>query len=284
MLTMYTTDWCGYCARLKFGLEREGITYDEVNIERVPDAADVVMEVNGGNQHRPDRGLPGRHGAHQPDRAADQGKARGLSPRWQPIAPELLPERLAAWLTGFTGVVRVAVDGPPWAAPGDVAATLIEPLRSRSRPAVHVPSSSFWRDASLRLEHGREDAESYRSWLDVDALHREVLAPVVERGSYLPSLRDPRSNRSTRAPAQPLAAGSIVLVSGPFLLGAALPFDRTIHLALSAATRARRATDDDAWTLPAFADYDESVQPISVADVVIRCDDPRHPAIRFAGG
>jgi mycoredoxin len=48
MLTMYTTDWCGYCMRLKSGLEREGIAYEEVNIERVPDAAELVMRVNGG--------------------------------------------------------------------------------------------------------------------------------------------------------------------------------------------------------------------------------------------
>lgn len=53
MVTMYTTDWCGYCVRLKHGLEREGIAYDEVNIERVPDAADVVMAVNGGNRTVP---------------------------------------------------------------------------------------------------------------------------------------------------------------------------------------------------------------------------------------
>jgi mycoredoxin len=53
MLTMYTTNWCGYCVRLKSGLEREGIAYDEINIETVPDAADVVMEANGGNRTVP---------------------------------------------------------------------------------------------------------------------------------------------------------------------------------------------------------------------------------------
>jgi mycoredoxin len=53
MLTMYTTDWCGYCVRLKDGLEREGIGYDEVNIEQVPDAAELVMDVNGGNRTVP---------------------------------------------------------------------------------------------------------------------------------------------------------------------------------------------------------------------------------------
>jgi mycoredoxin len=53
MLTMYTTDWCGFCARLKTGLEREGIAYEEVNIEHVPDAAELVMNVNGGNRTVP---------------------------------------------------------------------------------------------------------------------------------------------------------------------------------------------------------------------------------------
>ena len=53
MLTMYTTDWCGYCVRLKYGLEREGIAYQEVNIEREPDAAELVMAVNGGNRTVP---------------------------------------------------------------------------------------------------------------------------------------------------------------------------------------------------------------------------------------
>jgi mycoredoxin len=53
MLTMYTTDWCGFCVRLKDGLRREGIAYQEVDIERDPAAADLVMEVNGGNRTVP---------------------------------------------------------------------------------------------------------------------------------------------------------------------------------------------------------------------------------------
>ncbi len=52
-LTMYTTTWCGYCRRLKSQLEREGIAYTEVDIERDPDAATFVMSVNGGNQTVP---------------------------------------------------------------------------------------------------------------------------------------------------------------------------------------------------------------------------------------
>jgi mycoredoxin len=53
MLTMYTTSWCGFCARLKAGLQREGIEYAEVNIEQEDGAAEIVMNVNGGNRTVP---------------------------------------------------------------------------------------------------------------------------------------------------------------------------------------------------------------------------------------
>ena len=53
MLTMYTTTWCGYCVRLKAGLNSAGIEFDEVNIETDPAAADFVMSVNGGNRTVP---------------------------------------------------------------------------------------------------------------------------------------------------------------------------------------------------------------------------------------
>ncbi len=53
MLTMYSTTWCGYCHRLRTQLDREGIAYTVVDIERDPAAADYVMSVNGGNQTVP---------------------------------------------------------------------------------------------------------------------------------------------------------------------------------------------------------------------------------------
>jgi mycoredoxin len=48
-VTMYSTPWCGYCHRLKGQLDREGISYDIVDIEQHPEAAAVVEQVNGGN-------------------------------------------------------------------------------------------------------------------------------------------------------------------------------------------------------------------------------------------
>jgi mycoredoxin len=53
MLTMYSTTWCGYCHRLKSQMDREGISYQVIDIERDPAAAKFVETVNGGNQTVP---------------------------------------------------------------------------------------------------------------------------------------------------------------------------------------------------------------------------------------
>ena len=52
-VTMYTTQWCGYCVRLKKLMEREGIDFAEVDIENDAAAAELVMQANGGNRTVP---------------------------------------------------------------------------------------------------------------------------------------------------------------------------------------------------------------------------------------
>ena len=51
--TMYSTTWCGYCHRLKRQLRREGIAFDEVNIDDDPRAARLVEQANHGNRTVP---------------------------------------------------------------------------------------------------------------------------------------------------------------------------------------------------------------------------------------
>ena len=51
--TMYSTPWCGYCHRLRGQLDREGITYNVVDIEQQPEAALIVEQANAGNQTVP---------------------------------------------------------------------------------------------------------------------------------------------------------------------------------------------------------------------------------------
>lgn len=50
---MYSTAWCGFCRRLKLQMDQAGIGYDEIDIERDPEAAKFVESVNGGNQTVP---------------------------------------------------------------------------------------------------------------------------------------------------------------------------------------------------------------------------------------
>jgi mycoredoxin len=73
MVTMYSTTWCGYCKRLKRLLDREGIAYDEVNIEEDESAAEFVMGVNGGNRTVPTVLFP--NGAALTNPSIDQVRA-----------------------------------------------------------------------------------------------------------------------------------------------------------------------------------------------------------------
>ena len=50
---MYSTQWCGYCKRLKVAMKAAGIAFTEVDIEHDSEAAAFVMGVNGGNQTVP---------------------------------------------------------------------------------------------------------------------------------------------------------------------------------------------------------------------------------------
>jgi len=73
-VTMFTTTWCGYCRRLKSQMQREGIGFTEIDIEARPEAADVVMSVNGGNQTVPTLIFPDGSAATNP--SIGQVKAR----------------------------------------------------------------------------------------------------------------------------------------------------------------------------------------------------------------
>jgi hypothetical protein len=200
-------------------------------------------------------------------------------PRYLPVSPARLSELLADRVAALPGIVRVGIDGPPCAVPYALAESLVEPLCMRGRPAHLVRAETFWRDASLRLEYGREDVDSYLGWLDAQALRREVLDAAVTAGTILPSLRDPFTDRSTHAAPQDLAPTAAVIVSGPMLLGLGLPFELMVHLAVSPAARARRTAAEEAWTLPAFDRYDDEVAPAELADIVVRWDDPARPAV-----
>ncbi|MGW3043319.1 uridine kinase [Kitasatospora sp. NPDC001159] len=204
----------------------------------------------------------------------------------RPISPDKLAELLADRIAALPGAgerwLRVAVDGAGPAHPELLADALVEPLRLRGRPALRVSAADFLRPASIRLEYGHHDADAFHDlWLDDGALLREVLDPLEPGGSgrVLPSLRDPVTDRSTRAPYARLPPGGVLVLDGALLLGRWLPLELTVHLALTPAALARRTPADQQWTLPAFARYEAETGPAESADVTIRVDDPRHPAL-----
>lgn len=204
--------------------------------------------------------------------------------RVRPISFALLVEELCDRMaaTSRERWLRVAVDGPPAATPEDLADALAGPMRARGRDVVRVSARDFLRPASLRYEFGRYNSDAYYDdWLDVGGLIREVLAPLEPGGAgkVLPSLWDSVHDRATRAPYMIVPVGGILLLDGALLLGRGLPFDLTVHLSLSAGALGRRTGKDTAWTLPAYTRYHEQVQPLQNADIVVKMDDPRHPAL-----
>jgi hypothetical protein len=204
--------------------------------------------------------------------------------RVRPVSPDILAEELADELVSREpdSRLRVAIDGPPAADPGRLADALVAPLRLRGRPAVRVDTADFLRPASVRLEFGRENPDSYYAgWFDEAGLAREVLDPAGPEGSgrVLTRLWNAETDRAARDPYHDLAPGAVLLISGPLLLGGGLIFDFTVHLEVSPAALARRTPPAQLWTLPAFGRYAAEVAPATFADVVVRLDDPRRPAL-----
>ena len=46
-VTLYTTDYCGFCSSAKKLLERRGIAYEEINLARDPDSRTELQERTG---------------------------------------------------------------------------------------------------------------------------------------------------------------------------------------------------------------------------------------------
>ncbi|MEV5897909.1 uridine kinase [Nonomuraea fuscirosea] len=204
--------------------------------------------------------------------------------RARPISREALVEELAELICAGPprSWVRVAVDGAPAARPGSLADELVAPLRLRGRPALRVSAGDFLRPASLRLEYGRTDPDAfYDDWLDIGALRREVLDPLDPGGSgrVLPALWDSAIDRAYRMPYEELAPGGVVLVDGTLLLGRGLAFEVSVHLWLSPGALERGTPEDERWRLPAYRRYEREARPQEAADVVVRADHPRRPAV-----
>jgi hypothetical protein len=202
--------------------------------------------------------------------------------RFRPVSPDLLITEVAETIITRPGVewTRVAVDGAPPAEPGAFADRLAEELRVRGRAVRRVSTADFLRPASLRFERGRTDPDArYDDWLDTGALAREVFGPLGPGGTgrILTSFWNPSTDRATRADYVHLPHGGVLVLDGELLLGRGLPVDCAVHLWLSPGALRRQLMDE--WALPAFERYHSTVRPLDRADVVVRVDDPAHPAM-----
>jgi len=204
--------------------------------------------------------------------------------RVEPLTEDVLVARLVERILVHptTAGLRVLIDGHPSTHPGVLADSLVEPLRAAGRPTARIRVEDFLRPASLRLEMGRHDPDSLLdAWIDVMGLNREVLTAVGPEGHgrYLPTLRDPVTDRATRAAYVEAPPGLVVLLDGSLAMGRWLDVDLTVHLSLRTSTIARRTADEDHWTLGAYERYLEEVDPETSADVAVRVDDARRPAM-----
>lgn len=65
-VTIYGTSWCGDCDRVKQFLSERGIAFREVNIDKTPDAEQLVLRVNNGKRKVPTLEVEGHYFACSP--------------------------------------------------------------------------------------------------------------------------------------------------------------------------------------------------------------------------
>ncbi|SIR87243.1 nucleoside/nucleotide kinase family protein [Williamsia sterculiae] len=197
-------------------------------------------------------------------------------PDFRPSSPDDLVVAVADLAARGTGRIVVAIDGADAATPdvlGDRAAAV---LRATGRPAEVVALRDFIRPASVRMEWGHTDPESFRTaWFDYAALDREVLGALRDHGRWLPRLWDEVTDRSPRDRPRVAADDQVVFVCGPMLLGRGLRFDATVGLQMSRAALLRTTPDDAAWTVDPLLDH----HPGAIPDLLVRYDHPDRPAV-----
>lgn len=188
--------------------------------------------------------------------------------------------------------VRLAVDAAVVEDGRALADAFATGLADRGVPVVRVSQDGFLRPRSLRLELGEDDPDAaWERWYDDSGLRREVLDRLGPRGSmtWVESLWDAEADRASRAPRRPAAPGTVAVVDGRFLLRWELAgaVDLAVHLQTSPAAQARRIDDaaERERVLASWQRYLDETDPAgrllsgATRGVVVRHEDPRHPAV-----
>lgn len=77
-ITFYTTKWCGDCRRSRKVFEAMGVSYQEIDIEKHPEAAKIVREINHGSQSIPTIIFPDGSVLVEPSNATLEQKLAGI--------------------------------------------------------------------------------------------------------------------------------------------------------------------------------------------------------------
>ncbi|WP_068269931.1 hypothetical protein [Aldersonia kunmingensis] len=199
-------------------------------------------------------------------------------PNFTPTTVDGLVASIADRARAFEHRAVLAVEGADAAHPVPFAERICATLRAEGRPAAVVALADFIRPASVRLEYGHTDEQSYRTaWFDYTALQREVVDGLRVRGRWLPRLWDARTDRSPRAALQSAGPSDVVIVAGPMLRGRGLRFDLTVALAMSEPALRRNTAPDELWTVAALMRHERDAEP---ADIAVRWDHPDRPAVQ----
>ena len=159
-----------------------------------------------------------------------------------PTTRAALVEEIVELVAGRPRRVRLVLDGPAPARPGELAAEIATVLRARGRATLVVDAADFLRPASVRLEQGHTDPDALlERWLDDAALRREVLDPAAPDGSgrVLPRLWNTRTDRAYRDGYTTLPDDGVLVLHGELLLGRGFAAELAVHFRMSAAALSR---------------------------------------------
>jgi glutaredoxin 3 len=73
---LFTTMFCGYCARARALLDKKGVAYDEIDLLEHPDRRDEMVERAGGRTTGPQIFIDGNHIGGSDELAALERKGK----------------------------------------------------------------------------------------------------------------------------------------------------------------------------------------------------------------
>jgi uridine kinase len=203
----------------------------------------------------------------------------------------------------LTHPTRVAVDGPDAAGKTTLANEIAAALRGRGRSVLRASVDGFHRPRAQRYQRGPESPEGYyEDAFDLDALRGALLDPLGPGGTrdYRPATFDYRADRPVSSPAVRAPADAVLVFDGVFLLRPELlaSWDIRIFVVVGFEQTLRRALERDEVLfgsreeverryrrryIPAQWLYFEAVRPQTLADIVVRNDDPEAPVLERLG-